>query len=63
LKFVPYIKLQDCIGCGICVEVCPVSVFVMSTDKAVVMYPEKCTGCKLCVENCPTGAIDLKPTD
>jgi len=63
LKAIPYITISDCVGCGICVEVCPTGVFVMSVEKAVVMNPERCTGCGLCAENCPTGAIELKPTD
>jgi len=50
-------------GCEICVEVCPCSVFIMGEGKAVVMYPEKCNGCAICVENCPVDAITLKWAD
>jgi len=63
LKVVPYIDQAGCIGCCICVEVCPNEVFVMSGDKAVVMHPERCNGCGVCVENCPVDVISLKWTD
>ena len=63
MKVIPYIAQEGCLGCGICVEVCPTGVFVMSSDKAVVMYPEVCNGCGICVENCPVDVITLKWTD
>jgi len=63
LKAIPYIDFEGCIGCGICVEVCPTEVFTMSGEKAVVMYPELCNGCAICVENCPVDVITLKWTD
>jgi len=37
LKVIPYIDLDGCIGCEICVEICPKEVFMMSGIKAVVM--------------------------
>ncbi|SMP02407.1 electron transport complex protein RnfB [Desulfurobacterium pacificum] len=63
MKTVPYINQQICIGCGICADVCPKDVFVMCSEKAVVMYPEKCNGCDICVENCPVDAITMKWSD
>ncbi|ADY73089.1 iron sulfur cluster binding protein (4Fe-4S ferredoxin family protein) [Desulfurobacterium thermolithotrophum DSM 11699] len=63
MKVVSYIDQGLCIGCKICIEVCPMGVFVMSGEKAVVMNPEKCNGCEICVENCPVDAITLKWTD
>jgi len=63
LKVIPYVEVEGCIGCGICIEVCPKGVFVMSENKAVVMFPERCNGCGLCVENCPVDVITLKWTD
>jgi len=63
LKVIPYIDDKKCIGCKICVEVCPNRVLKMSLKKAVVMRPEVCNGCALCVENCPVDAIELKWTD
>jgi len=63
LKVIPYIDDEKCIGCGICVEVCPTRVFKLSSKKAVVMRPEVCNGCALCVENCPVDAIELKWID
>ena len=63
MKVIPYIDQEGCIGCGICLDVCPTGVFVMSGDKAVVMYPEVCNGCGICVENCPVDVITLKWTD
>jgi electron transport complex protein RnfB len=63
LKVIPYIDQEGCIGCAICVEVCPTEVFEMSGNKAVVMKPEGCNGCGLCVENCPVDVITLKWTD
>ncbi|WP_022846218.1 MULTISPECIES: 4Fe-4S dicluster domain-containing protein [unclassified Desulfurobacterium] len=61
MKNIPYIHVELCTGCGICVDVCPVDVFEMSdVGKAVVEYPDRCMACRICEENCPTDAIEIK---
>ncbi len=48
-----------CVGCGLCVEVCPHAVF--DTDavsrKAVVARRGSCMECGACALNCPARAI------
>ncbi|MFC1892336.1 ferredoxin family protein, partial [Thermodesulfobacteriota bacterium] len=41
---------EKCIGCGICVQICPMDVFRMDEDskKAITRYPEDCMLCELC---------------
>ena len=51
------VNRQECAGCGICVEVCPVGAIVLE-DFAVV--GPGCTGCGRCVSVCPNGAIRLE---
>jgi NAD-dependent dihydropyrimidine dehydrogenase PreA subunit len=50
-----------CIGCKICVEICPMDVFRMDREakKAIVRYPEDCMLCNFCVIDCPTDAITV----
>ena len=52
---------EDCIGCGLCVEMCPTTpcVFEMQDISAVAVHPEVCERCMLCVENCPTNAVKM----
>ena len=52
---------EDCIGCGLCVEMCPTTpcVFEMEDVTAVVRHAEVCELCMLCIENCPTSAVSL----
>jgi NAD-dependent dihydropyrimidine dehydrogenase PreA subunit len=54
-------KIEGCIGCGECVDACPVDVlrFDQAENKAVIKYPEDCQICNLCVIYCPVGAITL----
>ena len=53
------VNAEECIACGMCVEVCPTTpcVFQMNDVAAVVVHLEVCEECMLCVENCPTNAI------
>ena len=39
-----------CVGCGNCVENCPMDVFRLDEDtgKAQVVYPEDCAMCFIC---------------
>ncbi len=52
-----------CNGCGLCVEDCPMDVFVIdpSTGKAKVAFPEDCWECSrfFCERECPTQAIEV----
>jgi NAD-dependent dihydropyrimidine dehydrogenase PreA subunit len=66
---------KKCIGCGVCVEVCPTDVFEMVTEvdrartlpsgrmfrqtKAVIARREDCMTCFLCEMACPTGALEV----
>jgi 2-oxoglutarate ferredoxin oxidoreductase subunit delta len=55
------IDLTTCKTCGICVGVCPKSVF--DTDERghpVVARPDDCTACLLCEWHCPDFAIEVR---
>lgn len=58
------IKMIDrdtCIGCGSCVESCPLDTLRMQEGKAVIAYPDDCHSCYLCEMVCPVGAIYVHP--
>jgi NAD-dependent dihydropyrimidine dehydrogenase PreA subunit len=51
---------SKCIGCGICLQVCPRAVFEMSSGKAQVLKRDACIECGACARNCPVDAISVK---
>lgn len=51
---------SKCIGCGLCVEVCPHNVFVMAEGKARVVDKDRCMECGACELNCVPGALTVK---
>lgn len=56
----PIIDLSACIGCGICVRICPEGeVLGLISGKAVLINGAKCVGHELCKENCPVGGIEV----
>ena len=46
-----------CIGCGLCVAVCPHGVFEMDGRLARLVNSHACMECGACQKNCPPGAI------
>ena len=50
---------QRCIGCGMCVNVCPHTVFEMVGKKAQIVNRDGCMECGACAQNCPTTAISV----
>jgi len=52
---------EKCIGCTLCTEVCPHSVFEMKENRADLADYNACMECGACVTNCPSGAIRVNP--
>jgi NAD-dependent dihydropyrimidine dehydrogenase PreA subunit len=48
---------DKCIGCGMCVEVCPHGVFAIAEKKASIVDRDLCMECGACRNNCPVDAI------
>jgi len=53
---------EKCIGCGLCVRVCPASVIELykpdgEEKNKIRMYVARCTFCAQCVDACPVGAL------
>ena len=48
-----------CIGCRLCIEVCPHAVFKMAGKKAEIIDRDKCMECGACVLNCVPGALTV----
>ena len=52
------ILTDKCIGCGICVEMCPFAALELVDDIATVN--ENCTACGACIDECPEFALVLE---
>ena len=55
-----YVYQDKCVGCGECVDICPVQVFEMQTEKSEPVNAEECLGCESCVEVCSANAITVE---
>lgn len=55
------IEKDVCIGCGKCVQTCPLDVLRLVDGKAEIVYPDDCMTCYLCEHNCPVGAVFVHP--
>lgn len=51
-----YVISDECIMCGSCEPVCPVSA-IASGDPKYVIDPDTCIDCGACADTCPTSAI------
>ena len=54
------VDTDKCIGCGECVDVCPVEVYEMNDGKSNPAHYEECLGCESCVEVCESNAITVE---
>ena len=49
-----------CIGCTLCMPVCPTDAIVGSNKLMHTVIESDCTGCELCVAACPVDCISLE---
>jgi electron transport complex protein RnfB len=48
-----------CIGCTLCLQVCPVDAIVGAAKYMHTVLAQECTGCELCIAPCPVDCIDM----
>ena len=55
------IDADKCIGCGVCVEICPAKILYLdkNSGKCKVTYENKCDKLQGCERICPSGAIKI----
>jgi electron transport complex protein RnfB len=49
-----------CIGCTLCMEVCPTDAILGTNKRMHTVIDPYCTGCELCVPVCPVDCISLE---
>ncbi len=52
--------VENCNGCGACVEICPVFCLKITDGALEVVDEEACFGCRKCEDVCPVEAICIK---
>lgn len=50
-----------CIGCTLCIKVCPTDAILGSNKRMHTVIEPYCTGCALCLPVCPVDCITLEP--
>ncbi len=58
--FIMTVDEEKCMGCGDCIDRCPMEALSMQDD-IVVRDADRCIGCGLCVSTCTTGALRMEP--
>lgn len=61
MPLVAVIDEQNCIGCTLCIQACPVDCIVGAAKLMHTVIESECTGCKLCLPPCPVDCIDIVP--
>jgi Na+-translocating ferredoxin:NAD+ oxidoreductase subunit B len=61
-RAVALIDESTCIGCALCIQVCPVDAIVGASKQMHTVIATECTGCELCLPPCPVDCIAMVPT-
>ena len=48
---------EECIGCTICIKVCPVDAIVGARHMIHKVLEDQCNGCELCIDECPVNCM------
>ena len=51
---------EKCIGCGVCLIVCPHAVLSMNAKHVRIRNRDACMECGACAQNCTTGAVTVE---
>ncbi len=56
---IPEISVNEelCIGCGLCIDVCPKGIFILKEGKSKVLNTAEYIECSACFSRCPKDAI------
>ncbi len=49
-----------CVGCGMCITVCPQEVWQLQDRKAAIVDRDGCMECSACATNCAEAAITVR---
>ncbi|MEW8260260.1 MAG: electron transport complex subunit RsxB, partial [Candidatus Thiodiazotropha taylori] len=60
-KAIAIIKEQECIGCTLCIQACPVDAIIGAAKQMHVVIEAECTGCERCLPPCPVDCIIMEP--
>ncbi|MHC4873262.1 MAG: mercury methylation ferredoxin HgcB [Planctomycetota bacterium] len=62
LKDVVTLELNKdkCVGCEMCLKVCPHAVLKVENKKAEIIKRDSCMECGACAKNCPVEAISVR---
>ena len=58
-RLLKYRILENCTGCTICAQRCPVNAIPMTPYERHSVDNEKCTRCDSCRQMCPNGAVEV----
>jgi len=53
----PWVNEKMCVGCGLCVEECPVGAISLQTNDIAAINDDECIRCGRCHDVCPEEAV------
>ena len=53
------IETYECIGCTICMKVCPTDAIIGAKHKLHFVIDDLCNGCELCISECPVDCMSM----
>ena len=53
---------EECIGCTICIKVCPVDAIIGARHMIHKVLESQCNGCELCIDQCPVNCMSMIQT-
>jgi NAD-dependent dihydropyrimidine dehydrogenase PreA subunit len=59
-NYISVIDPELCVGCGTCIEKCPVEAIHLNAENKAKRNPEWCIGCGICARFCRENAISLQ---
>lgn len=57
------VNQEDCVACGCCMRVCPMSAIQVIRGVAARVDESKCVGCGKCAKECPASVIEIREVE